>query len=75
MLSKFALVTDQTLAIAKIIFMRIRSQISGQRIDNARWLAGLAGYKTDPELFPVVEACVDAAMKIERVGFTENRPD
>jgi hypothetical protein len=70
-----AAITETTLAIAKIIFFRVVSQITGQRIDDALWLEGLAGYKREPELFPFAEACVDAAMEIERNGLAEYRPD
>jgi hypothetical protein len=43
--------TDQTLTIAKIIFGRVAAQISGQRIDAALWLEGLAGFKKNQNCF------------------------
>ena len=50
--------------IAKIIFFRLAGQISGTHITQQAWLDGLKGYQKEPELFPLIEACEDAAAEI-----------
>ncbi len=55
--------------MAKIIFERLASQISGISISQESWEAALQGFRCDPHLFPLVEACFDAAIAIHFLCF------
>lgn len=57
--------SDAELA-AKIIFFRVSGQLSGLRITDKIWAEAASGWREQPELFPVVEACFDAATEIVR---------
>lgn len=52
------------IAIARIIFLRLAGQISAASLTEQTWLAGVEGFRTQPELFPLIEACMDAAAEI-----------
>jgi hypothetical protein len=46
------------------IFFRLAGQIAGTPISEQAWLDCLQGYQKEPELFPLIEACEDAAAAI-----------
>ena len=46
---------------AQIIFERLAAQISGLRTKEYYWDAAYQGWVDNPALFPLIEACIDAA--------------
>jgi len=50
--------------IARIIFMRMASQVSGTKVGGKQWRVAYSGWIENPALFPIIEACVDAAEEI-----------
>ncbi len=53
-----------TMVVARIIFFRLAGQISGSSVTHRTWLEGVEGFRKQPELFPLIEACVDAAAEV-----------
>ena len=52
------------LSVAKIIFLRLAAQVSSTSVTDQIWSEGVEGFRRQPELFPLIEACVDAAGEI-----------
>lgn len=51
--------------IAGIIFKRIAAQMGGMSVSETQWDLAYQGWIENPALFPLVEACIDAALEIE----------
>ena len=58
---------EQTKRIARIIFERVAAQMGGFHVADEQWSAAYEGWVENPALFPLVEACIDAAHEIERL--------
>lgn len=53
--------------IAEIIFNRVAAQVAGIPLKNSAWSAVYEGWIENPALFPLVEACLDAADEIMKL--------
>lgn len=53
---------------AKMIFERIAAQLGGFPFSGEQWAIAYDGQIENPALFPLVEASIDAAMKIEQAS-------
>ena len=51
--------------IAGIMFKRIAAQMGGMSVSPSQWDLAYQGWIENPALFPLVEACIDAALEIE----------
>jgi hypothetical protein len=58
--------SGSTERIAGIIFQRIAAQMGAIAVSEKQWDLAYAGWVENPALFPLVEACIDAAVEIEK---------
>lgn len=47
------------------MFKRIAAQMGGMSVSQSQWDLAYQGWIENPALFPLVEACIDAALEIE----------